>query len=269
MKDTTAWRILRDWYQELIHRRFDRITSGLGITLDAVHAAIRDIGTLDPKPGRDLSTDTAPAIRPDIIVTRTEQETYLVESNDNLLPYVRVSPRIKSLLKSKAIEKKQAHYLRQQIREGEMLINNLQFRKRTVVAVAEAIVETQQEFFSEGPMCLKPLSMREIADKVGVHEATVSRTVNLKYMDTPQGMYEMRYFFSSHVTDEQGKEISTNAVKAKLKEVIEGEDRHHPHSDDTLAEMLKKEGFPVARRTVVKYRQMLDIPNARQRKALM
>ncbi len=268
-RDSVAWRILRDCYQDLLHRRFDRITSALSIGVEEFQAAVREIGSLDPKPGRDLSTGTAPAIRPDIIVTRTEAGTFTVESNDNLLPYVRVSPRIKAMLKSKAIERKQAQYLRQQIREGEMLLNNLQFRKRTVVAVAEAIVEAQKEFFNEGPMFLKPMSMREIAEKVGVHEATVSRTVNQKYMDTPQGVHEMRYFFSSHVTDEQGHEVSTNAVKAKLKELIEAEDQHHPYSDDALAEMLRKDGFPVARRTVVKYRQMLDISNARQRKALM
>jgi RNA polymerase sigma-54 factor len=109
--------------------------------------------------------------------------------------------------------------------------------------------------------------MKDVAEKVGVHEATVSRTVHQKYMDTPQGIYEMRYFFSAHVTDDEGHEVSTNAVKAKLKELIEAEDKRKPLSDDKLAAKLRDEGFPVARRTVVKYRQALNIPNTRQRKS--
>ena len=268
-KDSLPWRILKEHYHDLVGRKFDHIIAALGITADEFQQALRSMGSLDPKPGRDLSTATAPHIRADVSVTRGEDGSFRVETNDNLLPYVRVSPRIKALLKSKSVDKPQAQYLRQQIREGETLINNLQFRKRTVLAVAEAIVEAQKEFMEDGPMSLKPMSMKEIAAKVGVHEATVSRTVNHKYMDTPQGLFEMRFFFSSHVTDDQGKEVSTNAVKAKLKELIEAEDRAHPLSDDALAGLLRKEGFPVARRTVVKYRQMLGIPNARQRRPLL
>jgi len=268
-QESLAYQILDDYFQELLRTQFERIAHRMGITHDALREAIKQIGTLDPKPGRDLSIETAQQIRPDIIVTRKNDDTFHVETNDNVLPYVRINPKMKNWVKNKAVDKPSLKYLREQIRDGEALLNNMQFRKRTILAVAEAIVESQKEFFDEGATNLKPLSMKEIAEKVGVHEATVSRTVNQKYMDTPQGLYEMRYFFNAHVTDAAGNEISTNAVKVKLKEIIEGENKQKPYSDEKLAAILQEEGFPVARRTVVKYRKTLTIPNARQRKEFL
>ncbi len=268
-KDSRAYRLIEQFYADLLHNHLERVARGLGVSLEELHETIQEIGHLDPRPGRDLSTDTAPHIKPDIIVTRGDDGSYQVETNDNLLPYIRISPRIRNLVKNKAFDKQNLRYMRQEMRDGETLLNNLQFRKRTILAVAEAIVEAQKTFFMEGPTHLRPLNMKEIADKVGVHEATVSRTVNEKYMDTPQGLYEMRYFFSSHVANVEGNEVSTNAVKAKLKELIREEDKRRPYSDAKLAELLKEKGFPVARRTVVKYRKALDIPNMRQRKVFV
>ena len=266
-QDSEAYALLKDYFDELLHNRMEKIASGMGIDLPHVQEILQEIGQLDPKPGRDLGTATAAPIKPDIVVRKREDGEYDVETNDNMLPYVRISPRIRNLLKHKALDKPTTQYIRQQVRDGESLVNNLQFRKRTILAVAEAIVEAQKDFFEEGETALKPLSMKDVAEKVGVHEATVSRTVHQKYMDTPQGIYEMRYFFSAHVTDDEGHEVSTNAVKAKLKELIEAEDKRKPLSDDKLAAKLRDEGFPVARRTVVKYRQALNIPNTRQRKS--
>jgi RNA polymerase sigma-54 factor len=266
-KDSRAYTLLKDYFDELLHNRMEKIASGMSISLPQVQEILGEIGQLDPKPGRDLGTATAATIRPDIIVRKREDGEYEVETNDNMLPYVRISPRVRNLLKHKALDKPTTQYLRQQVRDGESLMNNLQFRKRTILAVAEVIVEAQKDFFEEGETALRPLNMKDVAGKVGVHEATVSRTVHQKYMDTPQGMYEMRYFFSAHVTNNEGREISTNAVKAKLKELIEAEDKRKPLSDDKLATKLSEEGFPVARRTVVKYRQAMDILNTRQRKS--
>jgi len=265
-KDSQAYILIDEYFDELLHNRRERIAKGLKITNEELAVIIEEVGHLDPKPGRDLSTISALIIKPDIIVTRKEDSSYDVVTNDNLLPYIRISPRIKDYVKNKVFNKKELSELRTEIRDGESFINNLQFRKRTVLAVAEAIVEAQNEFLSEGPMALKPLCMKEIADKVGVHEATVSRTVNDKYMDTPQGIYEMRYFFSSHVENSDGEDISTSAVKAKLKELIENENKKKPFSDAKLANLLKDAGCPVARRTVVKYRKALGILNTRQRK---
>ncbi|RLD12272.1 MAG: RNA polymerase sigma-54 factor [Chlamydiae bacterium] len=265
-KNTQAYVLIDEYFDELLHNRRERIAKGLKITNESLEKIIEEIGHLDPKPGRDLSTGSAIVIKPDIIVTPREDGDYDVITNDNLLPYIRINPKIKNYVKKKAFNKKELSELRNEIREGESFINNLQFRKRTVLAVAEAIVEAQKDFLLEGPMALKPLCMKEIADKVGVHEATVSRTVNDKYMDTPQGIYEMRYFFSSHVENSDGEDISTNAIKAKLKEIIKNEDKKKPLSDAKLAELLKMAGYPVARRTVVKYRKALGILNTRQRK---
>lgn len=267
--DTLGYRLLRDCSDDLAHNRWPQIARKLGVTVEDISAALRELSTLDPRPGRDLNVRTAPAIRPDVIVTRNDDGTYRVETNDNLLPYVRINPKIRANLKNKVYDRATAQHLRQQMREGEMLLNNIAFRKRTILAVAEAIVEAQKEFFDEGPTHLKPLSMKEIAEKVGVHEATVSRTVNQKYMDTPQGVFEMRSFFSAHVAEHDGQDVSARAVQAKLKELVDQEDKHAPYSDQKLAQLLKEAGFPVARRTVVKYRMALGIPDSRQRKVFV
>lgn len=265
-KGEPAYEIIDDYFDDLLHNRRERIAKRLRLSAEELDEIIKEIGHYDPKPGRNLSPESALIIKPDIIVTRKEDGTFRVDTNDNLLPYVRISPRIKQHVKAKVFDKKELSYLRNEIRNGESFINNLKFRKRTVLAVAEAIVEAQHDFMNEGPKALKPLCMKEIADKVGVHEATVSRTVNDKYMDTPQGIYEMRYFFSSHVENSDGEDVSTNAVKEKLRELIEKENKKKPYSDAKLAELLKDAGYPIARRTVVKYRKALGILNTRQRK---
>ncbi len=264
--DSLAYQIISDFYNELIHNQLQIISKKLGRTMDDIKDAVHQIGTLDPKPGRDLSTDNAVVINPDIIVTRKEDGSFNVETNDNLLPYIRVNPKIKKMAKDKSLDKQNLKYIKKEINEGEALVNNLEFRKRTILAVAEAIVEKQKDFFNNGPTFLKPLCMKTVAEEVGVHEATVSRTVNGKYMDTPQGIYEMRYFFSSNISGEEGNGVSTNAAKAKLSEIVEAEDKQNPYSDEKLAQLLTEEGIPIARRTVVKYRKALNIPNMRHRK---
>ncbi len=264
--ETFAYQLISDFYNELLHNQLQIISKKSGKTIEEIQDAIHQIGTLDPKPGRDLSTINAPVIIPDIIVTRKEDGSFYVETNDNLLPYIRVIPSMKKLVKDKTLDKQDKKYLKNEIYEGETLVNNLQFRKRTVLAVAESIVERQKEFFNNGYSFLKPLCMKTVANEVGVHEATVSRTVNGKYMDTPQGIIEMRYFFSSNISGANETEVSTNAAKAKLREVVESEDKQKPYSDEKLAEKLTEKGISIARRTVVKYRKALNIPNMRHRK---
>lgn len=264
--DSRAYRIIEEFYPELLTHKLEKIARALNISHAELQDAITEIGTLDPRPGRDLTTGTRQTITPDVIVTRQPNGEYSVETNDSLLPYVRVSPRIRQMMKDGQMKAAEKKYMRTQVQEGETLVHNLEFRKRTILAVAEAIVEEQKAFLDDGPLHLKPLGMKEVAEKVGVHEATVSRTVNGKYMDTPQGVYEMRYFFSTHLSDDEGHDVSSNAAKAKLKKLIESEDSHKPYSDDALAKLMTKDGFPVARRTVVKYRKALGIPNMRYRK---
>ena len=266
MHETFAYQLISDFYKELLHNQLQIISKKSGKTIEEIQEAIKQIGKLDPKPGRNLSTANAPIIVPDIIVTRKEDGTFYVETNDNLLPYIRVNPSIKKLVKDKNIDKQNKKYLKNEIYQGETLINNLQFRKRTILAVAESIVEKQKEFLNNGYAYLKPLCMKTIAKEVGVHEATVSRTVNGKYMDTPQGIIEMRYFFSSNISNDDEAEVSTNAAKAKLQEIIEKEDKQKPYSDEKLVEKLAEKGISIARRTVVKYRKALNIPNMRHRK---
>ena len=268
-KDTLVYNLIDEYFDELLHNRREQVAKGLNITIEELDGIIEELSHYDPKPGRDLSTASALIIKPDIIVTRNANDNYDVETNDNLLPFIRISPRIKGYVKNKVFNKKELSELRNEIRNGEGFINNLKFRKRTVLAVAEAIVKAQKEFMSEGHMALRPLCMKAIADEIGVHEATVSRTVNDKYMDTPQGIYEMRYFFSAHVENSAGEDVSTNAIKAKLKELISIEEKTKPYSDAKLSVLLKDAGFPVARRTVVKYRKALGILNTRQRKTFV
>jgi len=267
--ETLAYRLLRDCSEALAHNRWPQIARQLGVTVEEIRGALRELRMLDPRPGRDLNVRLAPVLRPDVIVTRNDDGSYHCETNDNVLPYVRIKPKIRADLKNRVYDRATAQHLRRQMREGELLLNNIAFRKRTILAVAEAIVEAQKEFLEEGPAHLRPLSMKEIAEKVGVHEATVSRTVNGKYMETPQGLYEMRSFFSAHVAEHDGQDVSARAVQAKLKELVEQENKRAPYSDQKLAQLLKEAGFPVARRTVVKYRMALGIPDSRQRKVFV
>jgi RNA polymerase sigma-54 factor len=192
-----------------------------------------------------------------------EYEVYLV---DDRIPNLRISNQYRQMAKKREVEKEAKQYVRDKVESARWLIRNIEQRQRTILRVAKAIVEIQREFLGKGVEYIKPLTLQEIADKVGVHEATVSRTTRGKYMQTPQGLFELKYFFSPGLRTDDGDSQSSKSVQSLIKVIIDKEDKRKPLSDQKIADMLKDQGINIARRTVTKYREALDILPTSMRK---
>jgi RNA polymerase sigma-54 factor len=201
-----------------------------------------------------------------VIVEIDEDGQLLVRMPDESLPQVRISRSYRRLAKDRKTDAGARKFLRQNIRSAQWLIGAVEQRRETVRRVVEEVFDVQREFIDRGPEALKPLPMADVAEKVGVHVATVSRAVAGKYVQTPRGVFPLRMFFSGGTTTSSGEDVSWDAVKAKLKEIIDHEDKAKPLSDDQLAEQLNEAGIDIARRTVAKYRNLMSIPSARKRK---
>jgi RNA polymerase sigma-54 factor len=224
------------------------------------------ISKYDPRPGTRYSADEPRYIVPDLVVENIEGE-YLVQHNDRNIPRLRVSRAYKDILSNaKSRSKKEREYVVDKLNSARWLIKTIDQRRRTMIKVMEAILEVQREFFDRGVEHLKPLTLQQIAEKVDMHESTVSRVTNSKYVQTPRGVLELKYFFSTGLRSDNGEVASSKKIKARMSEAIEKEDKHHPLSDQEIADMLKREGLNVARRTVAKYRDQLEILPARIRK---
>jgi RNA polymerase sigma-54 factor len=177
-----------------------------------------------------------------------------------------ISGLYRKMLKDRACDKKTREFLANNVRNARWLLESIEQRKSTILRVIRAVVDAQRDFFDKGPEFLKPLPMIQVADQLGIHVATVSRAVSEKWIQTPRGVYPLRRFFSGGTTNAEGEDMSWDAVKEKLKVIIAGEDKHNPLNDDEIVEKLKEQGIELARRTVAKYRKILNIPTARQRR---
>jgi len=217
----------------------------------------------NPHPGSIFATDASDYVVPDVIVKRT-RSGWQVMLNHDVMPRLRVNSMYANILK----QSKGEASLGSQLQEAKWLIKNMRQRFDTILRVAEAIVERQRNFFSHGAVAMRPLVLREIADTLGLHESTISRVTTQKYMLTPHGMFELKYFFGSHVATEAGGEASSTAIRALIKQLIGAEDPKIPFSDSKIADMLAEQGMVVARRTVAKYREALKIPPVNLRKSL-
>lgn len=216
-----------------------------------------------PHPGRAFATDIADAVVPDIIVKRVKN-TLQVELNQDVIPRLQLNSMYADILKNSRGDAT----LSTQLQEAKWLIKNMRQRFDTILRVAQAIVERQKNFFSHGAVAMRPLVLREIADTLGLHESTISRVTNQKYMLTPHGMFELKYFFGSHVATEAGGEASSTAIRELIKQLIGAENPKNPFSDSKIAAMLGEQGMVIARRTVAKYREALKIPPVNLRKSL-
>ena len=205
-------------------------------------------------------------VNPEVHAVRTKNG-WIAQVDDRSLPDIRISPKYIRMLDDPHTDKDTKAYIRERIAAANAIIEAVEKRQETITNIAQAIVDAQPGFFEQGLKGLKPLTMQQVADKVGVHHTTVSRTVRDKYMSTPKGVVELRRFFTSGVTTDSGEQVSTDVVKDRLRTIIAAEDTARPLSDEKLSEMLRKEGFPVARRTVAKYRTMLGIPGTAERRA--
>lgn len=229
-------------------------------------AALGLLRTLDPAPGQQIGEQTADYVTPDVIV-RAHRGDWLVELNDSALPRVGLNSRYARLARETGGGDGQ--YLRDRLQEARWFLKSLQSRNDTLLKVARCIVETQHDFFDHGEEAMKPLVLASVADIVGMHESTISRVTNQKFMLTPRGLFELKYFFSSHVGTESGGECSSTAIRAIMKKLVAAENPRKPLSDNKLASLLNDQGINVARRTVAKYREAMRIPSSSSRKRLV
>lgn len=261
-----SWRIVDIHFDDLVRRRQIDIARALKVPVEEVQAALDMIGTLSPVPGNQVSGADAQYVYPDLIVERVGED-YVVTLNDRNVPRLRISQAYEHVLKdSAAANGPTREYVVTKLNSARWLIQTIEQRRKTMVKVMRAIVVEQREFFDNGVFHIKPLTLQDIASKIGMHESTVSRVTSGKYVQTPRGVFELKYFFSSGLDTQGGDEISAKSAKAIIAKMIEGEDKHDPVSDQKLMDMLQAQGLEIARRTVAKYREQLNIPNARFRK---
>ncbi len=258
------YRIVRDYMDALGKRRLPEIARGLSISVDQVQTAVARIGHLEPRPGRDFLPDDDRYISPEVFVQKSGDE-YTVTTNNEQIPHLRISNVYKDLMAQADSSPEVRDYIRDKIRAGKFLIKSLQQRQQTILNIANEIVKRQREFMEKGVANLKPMTMVQVAEVVGVHETTVSRAVSNKYIDTPQGIFEMKYFFTSGIQTSSGG-VSNTSVKDMVSDMFAKENSSKPLSDQEIVKMLGEKGIVIARRTVAKYRAELNILPSNLRK---
>ncbi len=261
--DSLVATIVRDHFKELKDRKYHEIARKLKLTVEEIQEAAHSIGELDPKPGLELSSEEPHYIIPDLIVEEVDEE-YVIYLNDRHLPRLRIAENYKDY--TAATDKKTKDYVSGRLNQAQWLIRTVEQRRSTMVKVMAAIIEEQRAFFDKGPQALRPLTLQQVASKIGMHESTVSRVTNNKTVQTPRGIYRLKFFFSSALSTEDGEEVSAKAAKNRIQEIVSKEDRKKPLSDQKIADILREEGLMIARRTVAKYREQLGVLPARLRK---
>jgi RNA polymerase sigma-54 factor len=258
-----ALAIVENYLTLFAQRDFNKLRKALDCDDEDLREAQVIIRLCNPHPGACFATDASDFVVPDVIVKRSKNG-WQVSLNHDVMPRLRINTLYANILK----QNKGEGSLGTQLQEAKWLIKNMRQRFDTILRVAQAIVERQRNFFSHGAVAMRPLVLREIADTLGLHESTISRVTTQKYMLTPHGMFELKYFFGSHVATEAGGEASSTAIRALIKQLIGAEDPKTPFSDSKIADMLAEQGMVVARRTVAKYREALKIPPVNLRKSL-
>ncbi len=268
LSDSLAATILRDFIVELEGRKYPVIAKALKVSLDDILAAAKVIASLDPRPGRAYNEEDVHYISPDIFVHKVGDE-YVVTQNDDGLPNLRINSFYRSALTdSKVVDKKAGEYIQEKMRSAVWLIKSIHQRQRTIYKVTKSIVKFQREFFDHGIEYLKPLVLRDVADDIEMHESTVSRVTTNKYVQTPQGLFELKYFFNSGINTSDGDSVASESVKSRIKEIIAEENPKKPYSDQKIVALLAEHHINIARRTVTKYREMLGIGSSTERKRL-
>jgi RNA polymerase sigma-54 factor len=262
----TAAKIVAAYLDLLGRKKFPEIASALGVSQEAVREAGAVIAHLNPKPGRAFSGEEARVLSPDVIIENVGDDYAVSLVRDNV-PHLRISRTYRDLLGESAGSPEVRGYLRDKIRGGKFLIKSIRQRQQTILSIAREIAARQRAFLGEGVAALAPMTMAQVAEVVGVHETTVSRAIAGKTVATPQGVFEMKFFFTSGYRAADGAEVSSTSVKDVIAALVRSEDPHRPFSDQQITERLKSEGLPVARRTVAKYREILGILPSHLRKS--
>ena len=264
--NSLATKIISEHWELFEKMKIPEIAAKLGITMNEIQEELTIIRKLNPKPGYQISQEKPSTIIPDLIVEKIEGK-FIVTLNDRSVPSLFISKAYADILKRGSKAKKEVkNYIREKFNSATWLIRSIEQRKSTMLKVMYAIIDKQPEFFEKGPPNLHPLKLQDIANIIDMHISTVSRVTNNKYVQTPHGIFELKYFFTEALGhNPDGTDISTIRIKTRLKEIVEGENTKKPLSDQKLSEILSQEGLKVARRTIAKYREQLKILPARLR----
>src|SRR6266702_2438501 len=266
-ESSLEYRIVSEHMEDLGRRRFPEIARRMGISVEEVQRAANNIARLNPRPGQVFAAAPQNYVLPDVVVEKVEGDYQIILNNEQI-PHLRISNLYKDIIASGNTQSSEVkNYVRDKIRSGKFLIRSIHQRQETIFNIVQQIVSRQRDFLDHGASHLKPMTMAEVADAVGVHETTVSRAVSGKYMATPQGVFEMKYFFTGGYQTATGESLSNVSVKQAILDLVKREDGNEPLSDSEIVEILSERGIPIARRTVAKYRTELNIlPSHMRRK---
>jgi RNA polymerase sigma-54 factor len=264
--NSLVYDIVDKHFDKLINHRWAEISKELGVTPQEVQAAADEIAKLNPKPGLQYASGEGNYIIPDLIVEKVDGE-YLVFHNDSALPRLRLSRSYREVAKDKnKFKGENKEFISNKLNNANWMLQAIEQRRQTMLKVMNFIVNRQRDFFEEGIEHLKPLTLREVAEVISMHESTVSRVTNQKYVQTPRGVFPLKFFFSSGLSTDSGEDVSARGIKARIKKLVAEEDPKKPLTDQAIVDILKREGINIARRTVAKYRDQLGILSARMRK---
>ena len=269
--DRLAARLISEHLADLQQHKLPHLSKQIGIDVDTLLAELQFIRTLDPYPGRRYSVDEPILITPEIYIEKLDEDDddYIIYFADDGSPRLRVSQQYQHMLNQTGVSNETKSFIREKMRSAVDLLRNIEHRRQTIYKVVESIVARQRDFLDHGVQFIKPMMLKDIAEDIGMHLSTVSRVVNRKYAHTPQGVIELRRFFTEGMLNEDGEEISTRIIKLQIKKLIEEEDSHNPITDDQVVKILAKDGIKLSRRTVAKYRDQMQIPGSRERRAVV
>ena len=268
--DRLATKLISEHLSELQQHKLPHLSKQIGVDVETLLEELQFIRTLDPYPGRRYSSDEPILISPEIYIEKLDEndDDYIIYFADDGSPRLRVSQQYQQML-SQGVSNETKSFIREKMRSAVDLLRNIEHRRQTIYKVVESIVARQRDFLDHGVQFIKPMMLKDIAEDIGMHLSTVSRVVNRKYAHTPQGVIELRRFFTEGMLNEDGEEVSTRIIKLKIKKLIEEEDSHNPITDDQVVKILAKDGIKLSRRTVAKYRDQMQIPGSRERRAVV
>jgi RNA polymerase sigma-54 factor len=266
--ESLASELVRDHLEDLQPHRLQHLAKDTGRDINELNEEINKIRVLDPYPGRKYAADESIFVAPEVYIEKIEGE-YVIYFTDDGSPRLRISPTYHQLVDQPDTSKETKDFIKEKVRSAVDLLRNIEHRRQTIYRVVECIVDRQRDFLDHGVQHIKPMMLKDVAEDIGMHLSTISRVVNRKYAHTPQGVIELRRFFSEGMMNEEGEEVSTRILKLRIKKMVEEEDSKKPMTDEQIAKVLSKEGVKLSRRTVAKYRDQMNIPGSRERKTVI
>jgi len=266
--DSLSASLVRDHLEDLQPHRLQHLSKATGVDVQVLDAELGKIRTLDPYPGRRFTAEEATYVAPEVYIEKVDDE-YVIYFTDEGNPRLRISPTYHNLLDQSETSKEAKDFIKDKMRSAVDLLRNIEHRRQTIYRVVDCIVRRQREFLDHGVQFLKPMMLKDVAEDIGMHLSTISRVVNRKYAHTPQGVIELRRFFSEGMMNEEGEEVSTRILKLSIKKMVEEEDSKKPLTDEEIVKLLSKGGVKLSRRTVAKYRDQMNIPGSRERKTVV